>query len=86
MPIYEYRCDSCEERFEEYLEVLTRLLGEGPSDFEGRHQVLRRGQVFGPPCPEPWVAAGSYPIVILAKREKNKTEHATKSVEIRVGK
>lgn len=45
-------------RLEEYLEVLTRLLGEEPSDFGGRYQVLRRGQVFGPPGPEPWVAAG----------------------------
>ena len=31
-------------RFEEYLEVLTRLLGEGPADFQGRYQVLHRGQ------------------------------------------
>jgi len=44
-------------RFEEYLEVLCGLLGEGPRDFEGRYQRLRQGQVFGPPVPPPWVAA-----------------------------
>src|SRR5438067_5669308 len=44
-------------RFEEYLEVLTRLLGDGPSDFKGRYQRLDRGQVFGLSLPPPWVAA-----------------------------
>ena len=44
-------------RFEDYLEVLIRLLGEGASDFEGRYQVLRAGQVFGPAAASPWVAA-----------------------------
>src|SRR5438105_9806870 len=44
-------------RFEDYMEVLTRLLGEGASDFEGRYQVLRAGQVFGPAAASPWVAA-----------------------------
>jgi alkanesulfonate monooxygenase SsuD/methylene tetrahydromethanopterin reductase-like flavin-dependent oxidoreductase (luciferase family) len=44
-------------RFEDYLEVLTRLLGEGAADFEGRYQVLRGGQVSGPPASSPWVAA-----------------------------
>jgi alkanesulfonate monooxygenase SsuD/methylene tetrahydromethanopterin reductase-like flavin-dependent oxidoreductase (luciferase family) len=44
-------------RFEEYLEVLTRLLREGPSDFEGSYQRLTSGQVFGPPLGPPWVAA-----------------------------
>ena len=44
-------------RFEDYLEVLTRLLGEGPASYQGRYQVLRQGQVFGPPAPLPWVAA-----------------------------
>jgi alkanesulfonate monooxygenase SsuD/methylene tetrahydromethanopterin reductase-like flavin-dependent oxidoreductase (luciferase family) len=44
-------------RFEEYLEALTQLLGDGPSDFAGRYQRLERGQVFGPPLPPPWVAA-----------------------------
>jgi alkanesulfonate monooxygenase SsuD/methylene tetrahydromethanopterin reductase-like flavin-dependent oxidoreductase (luciferase family) len=49
--------DHLVSRFEEHLEVLTRLLGDGPSDFEGRYQVLRGGQVFGLPAPPPWVAA-----------------------------
>jgi alkanesulfonate monooxygenase SsuD/methylene tetrahydromethanopterin reductase-like flavin-dependent oxidoreductase (luciferase family) len=44
-------------RFEDYLEVLTRLLGEGPGDYQGRHQVLRAGEVFGPTVPPPWIAA-----------------------------
>src|SRR5579859_6416920 len=44
-------------RFEEYLEVLTRLLGDGASDFEGRYQRLERGEVFGPSVAPPWVAA-----------------------------
>jgi alkanesulfonate monooxygenase SsuD/methylene tetrahydromethanopterin reductase-like flavin-dependent oxidoreductase (luciferase family) len=44
-------------RFEEYLEALTRLLGEEPSDFDGKYQVLRKGQVFGPSQGPPWVAA-----------------------------
>ena len=47
-------------RFEEYLEVLTRLLGDGPADFEGSYQVLRKGEIFGGPAPRAWVA-GSGP-------------------------
>jgi alkanesulfonate monooxygenase SsuD/methylene tetrahydromethanopterin reductase-like flavin-dependent oxidoreductase (luciferase family) len=47
-------------RFEEYLEVLTRLLGEGPASFEGSYQVLREGEVIGGAAPRPWVA-GSGP-------------------------
>lgn len=44
-------------RLEDYTEVLTRLLGDGRASFEGPHQVLREGQVFGESSPPPWIAA-----------------------------
>jgi alkanesulfonate monooxygenase SsuD/methylene tetrahydromethanopterin reductase-like flavin-dependent oxidoreductase (luciferase family) len=50
--------DHLVSRFEDYVEVLTRLLGHGPADFEGHYQVLRRGEVYGDPAPLPWIAAG----------------------------
>src|SRR6202165_4784551 len=49
--------DHLVSRFEEYAEVLTRLLGDRPADFEGRYHVLRQGQVYGDPAPPPWIAA-----------------------------
>ena len=55
-------------RFEDYLEVLTRLLGPGPGDYEGRHQVLRGGEVFGPTVPAPWIAAFGPRMLGLAGR------------------
>jgi len=56
-------------RFEEYLEVLARLLDDGPSDFEGRYQTLRQGRVFGPRLRSgPWVAAFQPRMLALAGR------------------
>jgi alkanesulfonate monooxygenase SsuD/methylene tetrahydromethanopterin reductase-like flavin-dependent oxidoreductase (luciferase family) len=55
-------------RFEEYVEVLTRLLGERPSDFEGRYHVLRQGEVFGDPAPRPWIAASGPRTIRLTGR------------------
>ena len=55
-------------RFEEYLEVLTRLLGDGAGDFEGGYHRLLGGQVFGPPVPAPWVAAFGPRMLSIAGR------------------
>jgi alkanesulfonate monooxygenase SsuD/methylene tetrahydromethanopterin reductase-like flavin-dependent oxidoreductase (luciferase family) len=55
-------------RFEEYVEVLTRLLGDGPADFDGSYQVLRQGVVFGDPAPLPWIAAGGPRMLRLTGR------------------
>jgi alkanesulfonate monooxygenase SsuD/methylene tetrahydromethanopterin reductase-like flavin-dependent oxidoreductase (luciferase family) len=55
-------------RFEEYVEVLTRLLGKGPADFEGRYQVLRHGELYGDPAPLPWIAAGGPRMIRLTGR------------------
>jgi alkanesulfonate monooxygenase SsuD/methylene tetrahydromethanopterin reductase-like flavin-dependent oxidoreductase (luciferase family) len=55
-------------RFEEYVEVLTRLLANHPDDFEGRYQVLARGQVFGDPAPPPWIAAAGPRMLRLTGR------------------
>jgi alkanesulfonate monooxygenase SsuD/methylene tetrahydromethanopterin reductase-like flavin-dependent oxidoreductase (luciferase family) len=61
--------DHLVSRFEDYVEVLTRLLGHGhPEDFEGRYQVLRRGEVFGEPAPLPWIAAGGHRMLRLTGR------------------
>ncbi|MDQ6918456.1 MAG: LLM class flavin-dependent oxidoreductase [Candidatus Dormibacteraeota bacterium] len=55
-------------RFEEYMEVLTRLLGGEGVDFEGRYQVLRRGVVYGDSAPLPWVAAAGPRMLRLTGR------------------
>ena len=55
-------------RFEEYLEALLPLLGEGPADYAGRYQRLQRGEVFGAPLPAPWVAAAGPRMLALAGR------------------
>ena len=59
--------DHLVSRFEEYVEVLTRLLGD-PADFEGRYQVLRQGEVFGDASPLPWIAAGGPRMLRLTGR------------------
>ena len=60
--------DHLVSRFEEYAEVLTRLLGDRPADFEGRYHVLRQGQVYGDPAPPPWIAAAGPRMLSLTGR------------------
>jgi alkanesulfonate monooxygenase SsuD/methylene tetrahydromethanopterin reductase-like flavin-dependent oxidoreductase (luciferase family) len=65
---FDFPFDHLVSRFEEYIEVLNRLLGSGPADFEGRYQVLRKGEVFGEPAPLPWIAAAGPRMRRLAGR------------------
>ena len=60
--------DHLVSRLEEYVEVLNRLLGSGPQDYEGRYQVLRKGEVFGDPAPLPWIAAAGPRMLRLTGR------------------
>jgi alkanesulfonate monooxygenase SsuD/methylene tetrahydromethanopterin reductase-like flavin-dependent oxidoreductase (luciferase family) len=50
--------DRLVSRFEEYVEVLGALLGDGRVDYEGRYVQLRDANVFGEAVPPVWIAAG----------------------------
>ncbi len=50
--------DHLVSRFEEYVEALLQLLGDGRVDYEGRYVRLRDANVFGEASPPVWIAAG----------------------------
>jgi probable F420-dependent oxidoreductase len=50
--------DRLVSRFEEYVEALRALLGDGRVDYEGNYVQLRDASVFGEASPPVWIAAG----------------------------
>jgi alkanesulfonate monooxygenase SsuD/methylene tetrahydromethanopterin reductase-like flavin-dependent oxidoreductase (luciferase family) len=50
--------DRLVSRFEEYVEALIALLGDGRVDYEGRYLRLEDANVFGEASPPVWIAAG----------------------------
>ncbi len=50
--------DRLVSRFEEYVEALVQLLGDGRVDYDGRYVQLRDANVFGEASPPVWIAAG----------------------------
>jgi len=50
--------DRLVSRFEEYVEALTALLGDGRVDYDGRYVQLKDANVFGEASPPVWIAAG----------------------------
>jgi alkanesulfonate monooxygenase SsuD/methylene tetrahydromethanopterin reductase-like flavin-dependent oxidoreductase (luciferase family) len=53
-------------RFEEYLEALIALLGDGPVDYDGRYVKLRRAEIAGSARPPVWVGASGPRMLRLA--------------------
>ncbi len=65
---YGFPYDHRVSRFEEHMEVLTRLVGAGRSTYRGTYQQLLDGEVFGMPMSRPWVAASQPRMLAITAR------------------